>query len=440
VEATATTPGERLVVGHQDQRSAGIGVEAKEEIDDASAGLGVEIAGRLVGEDDGRVGSEGPRDRHPLLLATRELARRVAGTLGEANAFEPGAGLGTGVLASGQLQGQHDVFQRGEGRQQLEGLKDESDSTGAQPGASVLVKCVEALAEQKHRTGASLIESGQEAEQSRFAGTGSAGDGQSLAGFDREGNLVEDDEGLPAALDPLGEAAGLDDGARGMTHRTGRVKFVFGFKGIGMHYRWFVGLWLGLLTGPAWALSCTMLIVGDSLSSGYGLAPGSGWVERLDQRLRTAAPTWRVVNASTSGDTTQNGLQRLPAALERQRPQGVLIALGGNDALRGVPPAHMQANLEKMIRAARKSGAWVLLLEAPVLPNYGKAYANAVARMFRDVAHAEKVTLVPCFVCAVGVQPGMLQADGIHPNEQAQASMLDAVWPSLQPLLRCRSR
>jgi len=209
-----------------------------------------------------------------------------------------------------------------------------------------------------------------------------------------------------------------------------------------MNYRVWVLLMLLWLPGWALASSCTVLIVGDSLSSGYGLAAGQSWVDLLDARLKRTAPPqknqqWRVINASVSGDTTQNGLQRLKPALDRQRPQGVLIALGGNDALRGIPPAVIRQNLVAMIRQARATGAWVALLEAPVLPNYGKPYADAVAKLFVDVAREEKIIRVPCFVCDVGITPGMMQADGIHPNEKAQSRMLDAVWPHIQPKLRC---
>ncbi|MHB1098775.1 MAG: arylesterase, partial [Burkholderiales bacterium] len=194
-----------------------------------------------------------------------------------------------------------------------------------------------------------------------------------------------------------------------------------------------------LLCIPGWvsASSCNLLIVGDSLSSGYGLATGSSWVDRLGTRLRKTAPHWRVVNASVSGDTTQNGLQRLQPAIDRHRPQGVLIELGGNDAMRGTPPGTIRQNLVAMIRQAKATGTWVALLEAPVLPNYGKPYADAVTRLYVDVAREEKIIRVPCFVCKVAVVPGMMQADRIHPNEKAQGAMLDAVWPYIKPKLQC---
>ncbi len=193
-----------------------------------------------------------------------------------------------------------------------------------------------------------------------------------------------------------------------------------------------------LLAIPAWAGSCSLLIVGDSLSSGYGLAKGEGWVDRLAERLKRSAPGWRAINASVSGDTTQNGVQRLPSALNRHRPQGVLVELGGNDALRGIPPAEIRRNLQTMIAAAKASGAWVMLLEPPVLPNYGRPYAAAVAQTYRDVAREQKIVRVPCFVCGVGVNPALMQADAIHPNARAQGALLDSVWPYLAPKLHCK--
>lgn len=207
-----------------------------------------------------------------------------------------------------------------------------------------------------------------------------------------------------------------------------------------MNYRVWMLCALLLLPGSSIAAQCSVLILGDSLSSGYGLANGESWVDRLDARLRKQVPAWRAVNASVAGDTTQNGLQRLQPALDRHRPQGVVIELGGNDALRGTPPAAIRENLRTLIRQAKAAGAWVLLLDAPILPNYGRAYADAVTRLYATLAREERVARVPCFVCGVGVQTGMMQADGIHPNERAQGAMLDAVWPALQPKMRCAAK
>jgi acyl-CoA thioesterase-1 len=207
-----------------------------------------------------------------------------------------------------------------------------------------------------------------------------------------------------------------------------------------MNYRVLLGSVLVCLCGLAQAQSCSLLIVGDSLSSGYGLARGTSWVDKLAARIKTAAPDWKLVNASVSGDTLQNGLLRLPSALQRHRPAGVLIELGGNDALRGTPPALVKQSLAAIVKQAQASGAWVAVIEPPVLPNYGKAYADSIARAYTEVEQQYKPTRVPCFICGVGVDPALMQGDGMHPNEHAQAAMLDAVWPYLKPRLTCKSR
>jgi len=205
-----------------------------------------------------------------------------------------------------------------------------------------------------------------------------------------------------------------------------------------MNYRVLLGLVLSL-PGWAYAAQCSLLIVGDSLSSGYGLAAGESWVNKLQSRVQKTTPDWRVINASLSGDTLQNGLQRLGPALQRHRPAGVLIELGGNDALRGTPPATIKQNLDNMVSRARATGAWVALLAPPVLPNYGKTYVAAVARVYSDIATRHKLTLVPCFICDVGLNPDLMQQDRTHPNALAQMRMLDNVWPHIQPKLRCPS-
>ena len=206
-----------------------------------------------------------------------------------------------------------------------------------------------------------------------------------------------------------------------------------------MNYRvlWGLALCLSGLPGLGLAAQCKLLIVGDSLSSGYGLAAGESWVNKLDARLKKSAPGWQVINASVSGDTLQNGLQRIKPALQRHRPVGVLVELGGNDALRGISPATIRQNLSSLVSQARASGAWVALFEPPVLPNYGKTYATAVASIYRDMARDQKATLVPCFVCGVGVDSRLMQPDGIHPNARAQGRMLEVVWPSIQLKLHC---
>ncbi|WP_409934416.1 arylesterase [Tepidimonas sp.] len=181
-----------------------------------------------------------------------------------------------------------------------------------------------------------------------------------------------------------------------------------------------------------------VLVVGDSLSAEYGLARGSGWVALLEQRLAQAGRRVRVVNASISGDTTAGGRSRLPALLAQHQPAVVIIELGGNDALRGLPLQSTRDNLRAMIRASRAAGARVLLLGMDMPPNYGERFRADFRALYTDLAREEKVALVPFFlagVADVAHAPTLFQDDRIHPNERAQPIMLDNVWPALRPLL-----
>lgn len=179
----------------------------------------------------------------------------------------------------------------------------------------------------------------------------------------------------------------------------------------------------------------TLLIVGDSLSAGFGLAPGRGWATLLQSRLETAGYGDRVVNASISGDTTGGGVSRLPRLLTQHAPRVVLIELGGNDGLRGTPVPVIHRNLTTMIRAARKAGAKVVLAGMQMPPNYGPAYTRDFAQVYRDVAREEKVALIGFFLDGIVFAPGLMQADGIHPNEQGQPLLLANAWPLLAKAL-----
>ena len=198
-------------------------------------------------------------------------------------------------------------------------------------------------------------------------------------------------------------------------------------------------LWVsGALTLLLWAqgaLAGTVLVVGDSISAALGLDTRRGWVALLQERLREGGFEHKVVNASISGDTSSGGLARLPALLSQHQPQLVIIELGGNDGLRGQPPAQLQQNLARMVDASTTSGAKVLLLGMRLPPNYGQRYTQAFAQVFSDVAADKQVPLVPFLLEGVGGVPGMMQADGIHPAVAAQPQMLQNVWPALEPLL-----
>ncbi|MDE2253724.1 MAG: arylesterase [Betaproteobacteria bacterium] len=195
---------------------------------------------------------------------------------------------------------------------------------------------------------------------------------------------------------------------------------------------------LAAVKTPA-AVSVT-LVVGDSLSAGYGLETGQGWVSLMAARMAREFPRWNVVNASVTGDTTAGGLARLPALLARDKPRVVIIELGGNDALRGLSLSATRANLAAMAKQSRAAGARVLLLGMQIPPNYGPVYTERFAAIYPAVARAEHAALVPFFLAGVADHPDWFQPDNIHPTAQAQPVMLDNVWRHLRPLLLAQGR
>jgi len=196
----------------------------------------------------------------------------------------------------------------------------------------------------------------------------------------------------------------------------------------------------GLVVLPvrAQATRSVILVVGDSLSAEYGLQRGSGWVALLEKRLAQEKIAAGVVNASISGDTTSGGRSRLPALLAQHKPAVVIVELGGNDALRGLPLAMTERNLAEMARASKAAGARVLLAGMQVPPNYGRQYNEDFAALFGKVARAEGTALLPFLLKGVGDAPNaseLFQPDRIHPKEAAHPIILGNVWPVLRPLL-----
>jgi len=191
-----------------------------------------------------------------------------------------------------------------------------------------------------------------------------------------------------------------------------------------------------LLATAAHSAPKTLLVLGDSLSAEYGLTRGSGWVALLQARLAAQKIDAVIVNASISGETTIGGKTRLPALLAKHTPDVVIIELGANDALRGLQLSVSKNNLQALITMAQQSKARVLLIGMQIPPNYGPDYAAQFAQLFPAAAKQNKVGLVPFLLQNVADKPQLFQADRLHPNEQAQSSLLDNVWPQLKPLLK----
>lgn len=196
-----------------------------------------------------------------------------------------------------------------------------------------------------------------------------------------------------------------------------------------------IGFWVIALQDAA-AADRTILVFGDSLSAAYGLKPEQGWVALLNRRLRTQGYGYSVVNASVSGETTSGGLQRLPRALELNKPQILVLELGANDALRGLPLSSAKDNLSKMVELGEKAGARVLLVGMRIPPNYGPKYTADFVRMYTDLSARYRSPLVPFLLESVALDSSRMQEDGLHPNALGEPAVLDTLWPQLVPLLK----
>jgi acyl-CoA thioesterase-1 len=184
----------------------------------------------------------------------------------------------------------------------------------------------------------------------------------------------------------------------------------------------------------------TVLVFGDSLSAGYGIDVDQSWTSLLQSRLAAQGYEHRVVNASISGETTEGGATRIDAALDNFAPEVVVIALGGNDGLRGFPPARMKSNLETMIRACLDSGAEVVLLGIRIPPNYGQRYTQAFEQVYRDLATELELPWIEFFMEGIALNEALMQDDGIHPNAEAQPALLDNAWPAIRAALDADGR
>ena len=192
---------------------------------------------------------------------------------------------------------------------------------------------------------------------------------------------------------------------------------------------------LALFITIGFAQAQSILIVGDSISAGFGMNPKDGWVNLLDEKLKAEGYQYEMVNRSISGDTTTNGLRRLPRLLEQVKPEITIIELGGNDGLRATPPKQIAENLSAMIELAKTSNSKVLLVGIQLPPNYGNAYLERFLAIYPELGEKHQIAVLPSIVEKVGGNNDLMQGDGIHPNKDGQPLMMEAVWEKIKPLL-----
>ena len=398
-------------MGHEDKRSAVLAVERKQQVGNPVAGFTVKVAGRLIGKQHLRAAVKRAGQRHALLLTAGKLGGKMVETFPQTELFQQRLRVSAAFTAifTAQQRRELDVLQCVQGRDQHKGLKDKTNVTRAQRGPRLFIKLMQRLPDKGDLAAAAVVQTGQNRQQRRLAGTGFANQRDGFGAFDNEFNSGKDGKlVLP-----------LTDGLLKMMN----------FNTV---FRWHLPfLFLILMTFRA-AAADTLLVLGDSLSAGYRMAASAAWPALLNDKWQSKTP---VINASISGDTSQQGLARLPALLKQHQPRWVLVELGGNDGLRGFPPQQTEQTLRTIIKDIKAANAEPLLMQIHLPANYGRRYNEAFGAIYPALAKEFAIPLLPFFMEEVYLKPQWMQDDGIHPNRDAQPFIADWMANRLAPLV-----
>lgn len=387
-------------------------VQLKQQIGDFIPGVAIEITGGFIGKEHRRATIESAGQRHALLLAAGELGRKMADTFAKAKLLQQGFGLAAalGALLAAQQSRQFHVLQRVQRRDQHKRLKDKADMFRPQRRARLFVKLVQRLADQKDLAAAAIIQPGQNRQQRRFTGTRLPDQRNGLCAFDNKFNSGKDGKLMLS-----------------LTH--GLLKMM-NFNTV---FRWHLPFLFLILMSFRVAAAETLLVLGDSLSAGYRMAATAAWPALLNDKWQAQT---QVVNASISGDTSQQGLSRLPALLKQHQPRWVLVELGGNDGLRGFQPQQTEQTLRQIVQMIQAADAQPLLMQIRLPANYGRRYNEAFSAIYPKLAKEFDIPLLPFFMEEVYLKPQWMQEDGIHPNRDAQPFIADWMATRLAPLVK----
>ncbi len=424
-------------MGDEDQRGGPALLLGEDQVDDGRAGFGVQIAGRFVGREDERIGREGAGERHPLLLAARELRRIVEKPGAEADGPELRLGPREGVGLPRELQRHGDVFERRHGRNKLERLEHHAYFFPTEASERVLGHRAEVAAVDPDDAPVGALQSGEGHEERGFARPGRPQQTDRLAGGYLQAHAFEN-------MDPRGAVAQGEVDIREFDDRLQGESFlnVSRPQTLLSPYRLF-GLCLqiaavALLLAAslrAEAAPRRILAFGDSLTAGPGLSAEDTFPAQLQRRLTADGFDVEVINAGVSGDTTEMGLARLDYALSAGPVDVAILELGANDMLNGMPPANARANLAKMIEAFQAKGVAVVLAAMVSSNNWGQAYREEFDSIYPDLAKKYGVTLAPSFMEGVWNEPKHLLGDGVHPNAAGVARIVKRIAPHVEKLL-----
>ncbi len=426
-------------MGDQNQGGAALTVQVEEQSLDGFRRVRVQVSRRLVGEKDPRPVDKGPSQGDPLLLPSGKLSGVVTETVPQAHLLQQFSRPRPGVRLAPELAGNHHVFLGGQRRDELKRLEDKTDVPISERGQLFLGKRHEILRIEDDPPFGGTIEPGAQPQQSRFAATRGTDDGAGGALFDFEVDIGQHRQFPVAAEVGLGEALDLKNR---VFHISGERR---GTRVISYYMATFPKLWASLVLFTLLGLNVStfgsaeprrILVFGDSLTAGYGIDPGLAFPAVLQEKIAAAGLDYEVVNGGVSGDTTAGGLRRIDWLL--RRPVDILLLeLGANDGLRGIPLDSTKRNLQAIIDRARARYPDVRLVIAGMLvpPNLGPDYTQRFREIFEEVASENEAVLIPFLLEGVAGRPDLNLPDGIHPTPAGHRIVAENVWSALGPLL-----
>ena len=451
-------------MGDQHQGHAARRPSSEEKVGDLAALRLVEIAGWLVGEQDGRLGDQGAGNGDALLLAAGEFGRIVADSIGEAHRRELAERAVEGVASAGKLQRHRDILQGRHVGDEVEGLENDADCAAAEGGEGILAKAAEVGVGDSNPPAIRPFQAGHYHEERRLAGARRTDQAHRLPGRHRQADAPQDVDPRRASAKRQVDISERDDGfgqtgntlyrpgQRSGRPRNGEESVIAqkhgGFKMAAPSWGLGLGLLVGLALTSAAAAAPTapqpgeaaslaplrLVVVGDSLSSGYGLKAADAFPAALQKALADDRRPVTVVNAGVSGDTANDGLARLDWSVGSDA-NAVILELGANDALRGIDPAITRAALDAILTRLKTRHLPVLLAGMLAPPNMGDSYAAAFDGIFPDLAKSRGVPLYPFFLDGVATDPKLEQDDGMHPNAAGVAVIVQRILPAVEALI-----
>jgi acyl-CoA thioesterase-1 len=440
-------------MGDDHQSGVGCLLAREQQVDNRGARHRVEVAGRFIGEDDRRARRDGAGDGDTLLLAARQLRGIMVDAVRQADGAELVPGQGEGIGMAGQLEGDGDIFERGHGRKQMEGLEHDADAATPRLGKRILAQRSIIDAANQDPAAACPLQSGQDRHQRGFARAGGAEDRQALAAADFKVDALEDLNprlaGAKRQRDIArtnGDAIGVDrsvhDEECSLPSRLAALAVLLLFvqlcacspKAPSNDFATNeIGAGSSSSTSDAAIPADTKLVVafGDSLYAGYNLGPNEGFAPMLGRALEKKGIKVQVVNAGVSGETTADGLQRLSFTLDGlpRKPDLVLVGLGANDMLRGLDPAAARANLDAILTELKRRRIEAMLTGMMASRNMGPDYAAAFDHIYPELAKKFGVPLYPFFLDGVVGHRELELADGMHPNARGVVTIVERVAP-----------